>query len=104
VVNFSLATTRKWKSSDGTPQEKTTWFRVAVFGKQAETCAQYLKKGRAALVEGEVGVSAYTDKKTGEAKASLELLANKVRFLPSGGGGETKDDMVQTPAQEEPPF
>ena len=42
VTSFSIATTRKWNNAEGQPQEKTTWFRVSVFGKQAESCNQYL--------------------------------------------------------------
>ena len=52
VTNLSVATNRKWTSADGTPGEETIWFRVSVWGKQAETCNQYLSKGRQVLVEG----------------------------------------------------
>jgi len=95
VTSFNIATTRKWTNAEGQPQEKTTWFRVSVFGKQAETCNQYLAKGRLVLVEGEIDVSAWADKSTNEPRATLELRARTVRFL--GGKGE-KVEEVATPA------
>ena len=68
--------------------KETTWFRVSVFGKNAENCAQYLKKGSGVLVEGRLS----PDKQTGGPKvftrpdsssgATFEIIANTVRFLP----------------------
>ena len=95
VTSFSIATTRKWKNAEGQPQEKTTWFRVSVFGKQAEPCNQYLAKGRLVLVEGDIDVSAWADKTSNEPRATLELRARTVRFL--GGKGE-KVEEAGTPA------
>lgn len=86
VTSFNIATTRKWTNAEGQPQEKTTWFRVTVFGKQAEPCNQYLAKGRLVLVEGDIDVSTWSDKSTNEPRATLELRARSVRFL--GGKGE----------------
>lgn len=85
VTSFSVATTRKWTNPSGEPQEKTTWFRVTAWRKLAETCAQYLTKGRLVLVEGEIDASSWTDKE-GNPRASLELTASNVRFV--GGRGE----------------
>jgi single-strand DNA-binding protein len=104
VTSFSVATTRKWNNAEGQPQEKTTWFRVSVFGKQAEACNQYLTKGRLVLVEGEIDASAWTSKTTGEARASLELRARTVRFL--GGRGERVEEPSEAPPadEEEIPF
>ena len=104
VTTFSIATTRKWTNAEGQPQEKTTWFRVTSWRKQAETCNQYLSKGRLVLVQGEIGVSAWSDKTSGEARATLELTARVVRFL--GGRGE-KAEAAEGPAavtEEEIPF
>jgi len=87
VTNFSIATTRKWTSQDGTPKEKTTWFRVSAWGKLGELCNQYLAKGRLALVEGDIDASAWQPKDGGDPRASLELRARNVRFL--GGRGDS---------------
>lgn len=85
VTSFSVATTRRWSSASGEQQEKTTWFRVTCWRKLAELTAQYLKKGRLVLVEGDIEASAFTDRE-GNARASLELTATNIKFL--GGRGE----------------
>jgi single-strand DNA-binding protein len=89
VTSFNLATSRRWTSSSGEQQEKTTWFRVTCWRKLAESAAQYLQKGKLVLVEGEVEAQAYTDR-DGNARASLELTASTWRFIGSKGesGGE----------------
>lgn len=89
VCSFSVAHTEKWTDSHGAPQEKTTWFRVSAWGKLAENCNEYLKKGREVMVIGTIDASAYIAKDSGEAKASLELNARTVRFL---GGGRKEGD------------
>jgi single-strand DNA-binding protein len=103
VTSFSVATTRKWTDAEGQPQEKTTWFRVSVWGKQAETTNQYLTKGQLVLVEGDIDASAWTDRE-GQARASLELRAWRVRFL--GRKGERVEAPEESPpeAEEEIPF
>jgi single-strand DNA-binding protein len=101
VTSFNIATTRKWTNQEGQPQEKTTWFRVSVFGKQAEACNQYLAKGRLVLVEGEIDVSTWSDKSTNEPRASLELRARTVRFL--GGKGERPEVPAEPGTAAAPP-
>jgi single-strand DNA-binding protein len=87
VASFNLAINRSWTGQDGQRNDKTTWFRVSVWNKQAETVTQYLSKGRLVLVVGEVEEArAFTDR-DGNQRASLEVKANSVRFLGQGGGG-----------------
>ncbi len=91
VTSFSVATSRRWSDQNGQQQEKTTWFRVTCWRKNAELAAQYLKKGSRVLVEGDIDASAYTDRE-GNPRASLELTATNIRFMSSreesaGGGG-----------------
>lgn len=95
VTSLSVATNRKYTGSDGQQVKETTWFRVSVFGKQAEACAQYLKKGSSVLVEGRLtpdpnsgGPRVFT-RQDGSTGASFEIFANTVRFLGAreGGGG-----------------
>ncbi len=90
VTSFSVATSRKYTDKGGNKVEETTWFRVSVWGKQAETCNQYLKKGRAVLVEGRLnadkatgGPRTYT-RQDGTTGTSFEITAESVRFLSSG--------------------
>ena len=98
VTTLSVATNRKWTDREsGDPREETTWFRVSVWGKQAETCNEYLRKGSQVLVEGDrIQASPYLNKE-GEAAASLEMTAWTVRFL----GG--RDAQAGGDAPQEPP-
>ena len=98
VTDFSIATTRKWTSQDGTPREKTTWFKVTAWGKLGETCNQYLSKGRLVLVEGDVDASAWLPKDGGDPRATLELTARNVRFLGRRDAGY--DDSQDPPTSE----
>src|SRR5512143_1200975 len=97
VTSLNVATNRKYTGSDGQVVKETTWFRVSVFGKQAEACAQYLKKGSSVLVEGRLTPDAQTGgprlwtRQDGTTGANFEIAANTVRFLSTreatGGTG-----------------
>ncbi len=81
VTSFSVATSRRWTGADGQRQEKTVWFRVAAWQRLAETCSQYLAKGRRVLVVGELEEpSTWTDD-SGNVRASLQVRARSVQFL-----------------------
>ncbi|GAB4451549.1 MAG: single-stranded DNA-binding protein [Anaerolineae bacterium] len=93
VTNFSVATSRKWTDNGGQQHEETVWFRVSVWGAQAETCNQYLSKGRQVLCEGRLtvdketgGPRVWTDQ-NGKPRASYEMTAYEVRFLGTRGEG-----------------
>ena len=62
VANFSIATNESWKDKNGQLQEKTEWHRIVVWGKLAELCGEYLKKGRQAFIEGRLQTREWTDK------------------------------------------
>jgi len=91
VTNFSVATSRQYTASDGNHIKETIWFRVSTWGKQAETCNQYLKKGSKVLVEGRLTPDAATGgprlwtRQDGTPAASFEVSASTVRFLSSRG-------------------
>ncbi|MDP6792719.1 MAG: single-stranded DNA-binding protein [Anaerolineales bacterium] len=96
VANLSVATNEKWTDKDGNNQERTVWWRVAVWGKQAETCNQYLSKGRQVLVEGRMnsddsGNPRTFQRKDGSWGASFEVTAQVVRFLGGRGVGGSQD-------------
>ncbi len=86
VAKFSVATTEKWTDQQGQKQEKTEWHNIVVWGKQAETCGQYLAKGRQVFVEGRITNRSYDDK-DGNKRYITEIIARDVRFLGGGGGG-----------------
>jgi single-strand DNA-binding protein len=81
VTSFSVATDRRWTDQSGQQQEKTTWFRVSAWRKQAEICNQYLTKGRLVMVEGELSEPKPYQKKDGTYAASLDVRAINVKFL-----------------------
>ena len=85
VAKMPVATNRRWSDGEGETKEETTWFRVVVFGKQAEACHQYLEKGRQVLVEGRISTSQYEDK-DGITRYGWEVVASTVRFLGGSGG------------------
>jgi single-strand DNA-binding protein len=80
VCDFSVATTERRKDKQGDTQEATTWFRVSLFGRQAEVAAQYLAKGRQVYVEGQLSQREWTDK-DGATRTSLEVRGTDVQFL-----------------------
>jgi single-strand DNA-binding protein len=87
VCNFSVAVNETWRDrQSGERREKTTWYRVAVYGPAAENSAKYLSKGRQVMVTGNVEARGYMNN-AGEAAASLELRARDVKFLQGGDGG-----------------
>ena len=110
VTSFSVATSRRWTNQNGEQQDKTTWFRVTCWRKQAEFAAQYLKKGARVLVEGDIDASAYTDRE-GSPRASLELTATNIRFMSAkdensggamgGGGGPSDGQGDEFPTHED---
>jgi single-strand DNA-binding protein len=114
VTNLSVASSRKYTGSDGTLVQETIWFRISVWGKQAETCNQYLRKGSKVLVEGRL----VPDPKTGGPRvwqgqngpgASFEVSAGTVRFLSSRsddeGGYQAGDGVGQSVSEsDEIPF
>ncbi|RMF03565.1 MAG: single-stranded DNA-binding protein [Chloroflexi bacterium] len=118
VCNFSVATNRRWTGSDGNPQEETCWFRVSTWGKLAEVCNQYLKKGRQVFVEGRMTVDRESggprvwQAQDGTWRASYEVTALEVKFLGGrdsgfeGGGGGSGAPASQGPGmtEDEIPF
>lgn len=87
VTTLSVATTEYRAGRDGAPrQEFTEWHRIVVWGKQAENCHKYLKKGSAVFVEGRIQTRSWDDK-NGQKRYSTEIIASNVQFMspPSQG-------------------
>jgi len=108
VTSMSVASNRQYTDSSGQRIKETTWFRVSVWGKQAESCNTYLQKGSSVLVEGELR----PDKETGNPRtytrsdgttgASYEVTARTVRFLSSRGGSNSQDSGSSDNAEDIP--
>ncbi len=113
VTTLSVATSRSYTNNAGQKIDETTWFRVSVWGAQAESCNQYLSKGRPVLIIGRLrpdpdsgGPRIYT-RNDGSPGASFEVNAINVRFLPTGGTGSYQQDMGDEaggPEDEDIPF
>ena len=128
VTNLNIATNRQYTANSGERVKETTWFRVSVWGKQAETVNQYLRKGSKVLIEGRLtqdpatgGPRVWTGT-DGAPRASFEMTAQTVRFLSSreddqqaGGGrssntggssdyGNMNDNMMPPPDDDDIPF
>jgi single-strand DNA-binding protein len=86
VAKFPLATTDSWTDQESGRQERTEWHNVVVWGKQAESCGQYLAKGRQVYIEGSIRSRSYDDK-DGNKRYITEIVAQRVQFLGGGGGG-----------------
>jgi single-strand DNA-binding protein len=80
VCTFSVASNERRKTSAGEQQDITTWFRVTVWGKQAEAVSKYLTKGRSVYVEGRLHVEEWTDRE-GKPRYTLEVNASDVQFI-----------------------
>jgi single-strand DNA-binding protein len=111
VTSFSVASNRQYTDSSGQKVKETTWFRVSVWGKQAESTNTYLQKGSSVLIEGELR----SDKETGSPRtftrsdgstgASYEITARTVRFLtPKGSATDGIADASGGNAEEDIPF
>ena len=85
VTEFSVAATERF-TSNGQQQERTEWFNVVTWNRLAETCAQYLTKGRQVYVEGRLQTRSW-DGQDGQKRYRTEVIAETVRFLGGGGGG-----------------
>ncbi len=87
VCSFGVATNRVWKDKEGNKKEQADFHNIVVFGRQAETAGQYLKKGQSVLIEGRIQTRSWDDKTSGEKKYRTEIVADRGQFGPKAGGG-----------------
>lgn len=117
VTSFSVAVNETYTNNNGEKVKKTIWFRVTAWGKQAEICNQYLKKGSMVLIEGRMNADPTTGapriftRQDGSAGSSFEVTAQTVRFLSSRGeneGGPVSGsggmEMAELPPEDDIPF
>jgi single-strand DNA-binding protein len=101
VTDLGLALNRSYTDKNGEKREEVVFVDVTVWDRQAETCCQYLKKGRAIHVEGYLKMDTWDDKTTGEKKSKLKVQADRVQFLDrkddAGGGSVGPDDEYAVP-------
>ena len=94
VTTFSIATNRVYNDRDGKRQESTDFHNIVVFGRQAETVHQYLKKGSGAFVEGRLQTRSW--EKDGQKQYRTEIVADRVQFGPKGGGAPAGEGSSQS--------
>lgn len=95
VCNFSVATSESWTDkASGNAQERTEWHRITVYGKLADLCAQFLRKGSEAYIEGSIHTRTYDDK-DGTKRSITEIKAQTVQFI--GGRREDRQDTPPPP-------
>jgi single-strand DNA-binding protein len=97
VATFAVATNRVWRDKDGAKKEDTQFHNIVVFGRQAETSAQYLKRGQQVMIEGRIQTRSWDDKTSGEKKYRTEIVADTVQFGAktsgfSGGASAPTDE------------
>ncbi len=85
VTSFTVAMNRVYKLQTGEKKEEVSFVRVVVWGRLAEVCNDYLKKGRPVFVEGRLQSRSWDDKNSGEKRNTLEVIAQNVQFLGQGG-------------------
>jgi single-strand DNA-binding protein len=98
IAKFGLAINRKWKDQSGELKEEVTFVDVDCFGKTAENCGSYLKKGRPVLVEGRLKLDQWEDAQTQQKRSKLGVVAEGVTFLgsPDGGGERSSYDQERS--------
>jgi len=97
VTSFSIATNRRYKDRDGNYQDAVDYHNIVVFGRQAETSAQYLHKGSSAYIEGRLQTRSW--EKDGAKQYRTEIVADRVQFGPKGSGeGGTPSDAAPAAA------
>lgn len=99
LTSFSIATSESWKDkTSGEKKEATEWHRISTFGKLAEICGEYLRKGSQVYIEGSLRTRKWQDKE-GQDRYTTEIRADQMRMLGSrGGGGEGGGGGMREPA------
>jgi single-strand DNA-binding protein len=98
VVNFNLATDEQWKDKSGEKVQKVEWHKIVAFGKTAEICGEYLKKGSLVFIEGKIQTRAWEDKE-GVKKYTAEIIVSNMKML-----GKKDNDVQPEINQEDVPF
>ena len=106
VCNLSLAVNRRWKNEAGDEKEDVYFAECKAFGKQAETIAQYVKKGHPLMVEGRLTREEWDDKKTGEKRSTTRIMIETFQFLKGrdeGAAPAPRREAAPVPRSESAP-
>ncbi len=97
VTSFGVATNRVWKDAQGNRKEAADFHNIVVFGRQAETSAQYLKKGSQVLIEGRLQTQSWEDKDCGKKMYRTEIVADRVQFGSRAQGVASSAPVAENP-------
>lgn len=100
VAHFTVAANRRYEKEDGEKVEEVAFVDVSVWNRQAEACAEYLRKGRLALVSGRLVQDIWADKESGQKRSKLKIAAQQVTFV--GGGSKDEVSPEETLPEETP--
>ncbi len=102
VANFSLATGESYKDQNGNLVEKTEWHKIVVYGKLAEICKQYLKKGKQVYLEGKIQTRSWDDKESGKKNYITEIICNEMQMIGARtDGGSNGGDHATSSSDDE---
>ena len=101
VANFSLATTDLWTNKDGQQETRTEWHRIVAWGRLAEICNEYLRKGRQVYIEGRIQTRSWEDQ-NGQTRRVTEIVATQMMMLgsPQGGTGSGPNEKAEAEGAE----
>jgi single-strand DNA-binding protein len=103
VTDLGLAVNRQYTTREGERRDETLFVDITVWNRQAETCCQYLKKGRPIHVEGFLRMDSWEDKNTGEKRTKVRVEADRVQFLDSRRDGGPSDSGSELDEMNAPP-
>ncbi len=101
IAKIGLAMNRSWKTEAGETREEVTFVDVDAFGRQAETLAQYMKKGSPLMIEGRLKLDQWDDKQSGQKRSKLGVVVEGFQFL--GGGNRGEGGAAEAPRRSAPP-
>jgi single-strand DNA-binding protein len=102
VTKFSIATDEKYTDRAGEKQERTEWHNIVAWGKLAEICGQYLRKGKLVYIEGAIRTDSWEDKESGQKKYRTEIIANTMQMLDKKGDGDEGGSYAGAGARKSP--
>ena len=110
VAKFSVATDERFTDKNGEKQERTEWHNIVAWGKLAEICGQYLRKGKLVYIEGSIRTDSWEDKESGQKRYRTDIVANTMKMLDrkgdsdeggGGGYGSRRPATATAPTEEE---
>jgi single-strand DNA-binding protein len=112
VTKFTIATDERFTDRDGNKQERTEWHNIVAWGKLAEICGQYLRKGRLVYIDGKIRTDSWEDKETKQKRYRTEIIADNMQMLEKKsddeggsygtGGGNYANSRKSTPTSSGP--